>query len=309
MIESPFAVDVSDLADQVDRSCVQWGEQFRIYPPELYDRYRKIKVGLLAACTCPRGTLPGLRLLADWQMFLFSFDDAFCDESDVGADPALLLQRATQFMRILELREPPADDPLCRALADLRDRLRGLASDMQYARFIATVRAYLLALCWEATHRASRTLPTIDEYVYMRRESGAVRTCTALTDVAGGFQLDAGTYHDSAVTAVTDMALNVTCWANDILSYSKEARQSTTVCSLPVLIARHQDLEIVAGLAVAANMHDQETTRYVEAEATLRAQASPDLHRYLDDLRHWMSGNLHWSCRSGRYAEVAGTPR
>lgn len=308
MIEPPFPVAISDYADQVDRSCVQWSERLGVYPPELRERYRGIKVGVLAACICPRGTLPGLRLLADWQMLLFSFDDAFCDESDLGADPTLLVRRATRFMRILESREPPGDDPLCHAMADLSDRLRAMASDVQYARFAATVRAYLLALCWEATHRAAGTLPDIGEYVDMRRESGAVRTCTAVTDVAGGFELDAGTYHDSAVVAVTDMALNVVCWANDILSYPKEVRQSTVVCSLPVLVARHRDLDIDAGLAAAATMHDREIARYVTAEARLRTHASPALQRYLDDLRHWMSGNVYWSRRSGRYAEVSGVP-
>ena len=45
-------------------------------------------------------------------------------------------------------------------------------------------------------------------------------------------------------------------------------------------------------------MHDREVARYIAAEGAVREHASAQLHRYLDDLRFWMRGNLDWSIES-----------
>jgi hypothetical protein len=58
---------------------------------------------------------------------------------------------------------------------------------------------------------------------------------------------------------------------------------------------------------MTAQMHDREVARYLESEQRVRVRASPALHRYLDDLRFWMSGNLQWSHSTGRYRHPANT--
>jgi hypothetical protein len=45
--------------------------------------------------------------------------------------------------------------------------------------------------------------------------------------------------------------------------------------------------------------------RYLESEQRVRVWAGPALHRFLDDLRFWMSGNLQWSHSTGRYRHPA----
>ena len=52
-------------------------------------------------------------------------------------------------------------------------------------------------------------------------------------------------------------------------------------------------------------MHDREVARYIAAEGAVREHASAQLHRYLDDLRFWMRGNLDWSIESERYTAPA----
>jgi hypothetical protein len=46
------------------------------------------------------------------------------------------------------------------------------------------------------------------------------------------------------------------------------------------------------------NLHDKEVARYVEGEANV----SPLPHRYVDDLRFRIRGNLGWSLETPRYA-------
>ncbi len=124
-------------------------------------------------------------------------------------------------------------DPFTVALGDLIDRVRAIATGPQVNRFVSAVRGYFLAQFWEASHRAQDQPAGLAEYTAMRRHSGAVPTCTALIDVANGFELSGHDYWRPEVRAVSDIAVNVTCWANDILSFPKEAQRSFKVHSLP----------------------------------------------------------------------------
>lgn len=294
-LQYPFPSDVSRFAADVDEECYRWGEKMGIYHLGDPADYRSIQVGWLAAYTCPRGTREGLQLLADWQMWLFAFDDGFCDESEHGRRPDAMVRRVTEFLGILEGACPASEDPFDQGLADVTGRLADRAEGFQQARFVAAVRGYFMAQCWEAANRAAGSVPSFPEYAYMRRHSGAVRTCTAISDVAGGFALSAREYDHPDVVAATDAAINIACWANDILSYPKETRRSQVVHSLPVVLGAEQ------GMAKAAKAHDSEVTRYLDKEQRIRGWAGPQLQRYLDDLRFWITGNLAWSKNSGRY--------
>jgi hypothetical protein len=302
----PFASQVSPFASEVDEACYLWGESMGIFCLGDAREYRRTQVGWLAAYTCPLGTREGLQLLADWQMWLFAFDDGYCDESDHGARSDAMVQRVVGLLGVLEGEaQPSASDPFSVALGDLSARLAGCARGFQRSRFACAVRGYFLALCWEAVNRSAGAPPRLDEYTRMRRHSGAVRTCTALADVACGYELPAAVYDQPEVVALTDMAVNVACWANDILSYPKEALRNRAVHSLPAVLGHERNLDAAQSLDMTAQMHDREVARYLESEQRVRVWAGPALHRYLDDLRFWMAGNLRWSHSTGRYLQPA----
>ncbi|MFD4524983.1 hypothetical protein ACFWP7_13885, partial [Streptomyces sp. NPDC058470] len=90
-------------------------------------------------------------------------------------------------------------------------------------------------------------------------------------------------------------------WPHDILSYPKEVARSRSVHSLPPILSAQYGIDMPEALHRAGQMHDHAVRQYLEQEATARAQASPQLHRYLDDLRFWMTGNLDWSLETRRY--------
>src|SRR5437879_1179209 len=123
----------------------------------------------------------------------------------------------------------------------------------------------------------------------------------ALIYVACGFLLAAAEATDPRVTSLSDQATNIACWANDILSYPKESARSRAVHSLPVVLSTQLGIGEQESLDHVAAMHDREVERYVLCEASVREHASAQLHRYLDDLRFWMRGNLDWSLETQRY--------
>ncbi len=304
----PFDEEISDYASEVERHVIDWAIRYGL-PQDDADAIRlaETKVGRLTARTTPRASLPALEWLADWQMWLFLFDDQYSDESATGADLPGLSQLITALMLVLDNVADPGfrSGPFTMALGDLMDRLTAMASYPQAARFINAVRGYLLAQFWEAGHRAADHPAGLDEYAPMRRHSGAVPTCMALIDLADGFELPCEQYWRPDVRALSDIAVNVTCWANDILSFAKESERSLKVHSLPAVLADERQLPIADALTLAAAMHDSEVARYLDAEGTLRSQAGPELLGYLAGLRSWMAGNFHWSLETGRYQIAA----
>lgn len=300
----PFDEEISPHADDVDRHVIDWAHHFGLPRDESEaTRLDATRVGRLAARTAPRASAEALELLADWQMWLFLFDDQYSDESVTGADLNRLSQLVTAFMLVLDNATDSRyrNGPFTRALGDLVDRLKSMATGPQASRFITAVRGYFLAQFWEAGHRAADQPAGLAEYMAMRRHSGAVPTCMALIDVADGFELCGQLFWRTDVRALSDIAVNVTCWANDILSFPKEAERSTKVHSLPAVLAGERQLPMPEAIAVAAAMHDTEVARYVETEESTRTGADPELSRYLDGLRSWMAGNFHWSRETGRY--------
>jgi Terpene synthase family 2, C-terminal metal binding len=300
----PFPAQVSPHAAAVERHVVDWAQCFMLLPDQAEaDRFRQARVGRLAARTSPDSDLALLELLADWQMWLFIFDDRYCDESVTGAHPERLARIITPFLSVLENAggRRAGTSKLTVALADIMQRLSVRATDTQVFRFISAVRGYFLAQFWESAHRVDDKPAALAEYQVMRRHGGAVPTCVALIDVAGGFELPSGEFGRRDVRELTDIAVNVTCWANDVLSYQKESARSLTVHSLPAVLAHELKLDIAAALTSAAALHDAEVNRYVKAEPMVRGRAGPELRRYLDGLRNWMAGNFYWSRETGRY--------
>jgi hypothetical protein len=303
-LRSPFPSTVHEQVAAAEMSTLGWADRFGLArEPAVRRRLASTRSARLAARVGPRATLPGLLLNTDWQTWLFLFDDAYCDEADLGRRPTDTIEMATEVLRVVERGHVPSDgaNPFLAALDNLRSRLLALATPEQYDRFAAQTVFYLLALTWEAAHRERRTIADYDEYVAMRRHSGAVFPCLALIDVINGFELPDAAWSSPQLHAVNDAAADIICWGNDIMSYPREIRRSTQVLSLPAVLCRARGLSIDQALRESAALHDQRIRDYQRLEAPLLEQGDPRIARYLADLRSWISGHLAWSAETRRY--------
>ncbi|MFJ2830196.1 hypothetical protein ACIPC1_21990 [Streptomyces sp. NPDC087263] len=103
-----------------------------------------------------------------------------------------------------------------------------------------------------------------------------------------GYPLEAevSPYAQEVVERTFPGATNIACWANDSPSHPKESARSRIVQSRPVVLSARLHVGVQDALRLAADPH--------EGEATVRANAGPQLHRYLDDLRFRKRGNREW---------------
>lgn len=314
VLSVPFEAGMHPATETARAATDRWARRFGLtVRPELRERLHASAPARLAGRVCPDATLDGLLLACDWQAWLFLFDDGYCDESVIGSDPAAITEVTVWMLGALETGRSAPDDVFGRALADLGGRLARLAGPAQWARFVQSVTAYFYALVWEATCRQRGTLAPLDEYVRMRRYSGAVSTCLALIEVVNGFELDDGLWYDPSVRAAADAVADIICWSNDIVSYRKEAHRAAPraeggrpaapkgLLSLPTVLAHEHGMTEQQALNHSALMLDRRIADYRSAEEPMLASGDPGLVRFAADLRHWISGNLAWSYETERY--------
>lgn len=301
-IDPPFSARLHPLTAVASAATEKWAADWGLTArPDLLRRLRDTDPARLAGRVCPSASLEGLKLNSDWQAWLFLFDDAYCDESEIGSDPAATTEVTVWMLGALEAGEAGPDDVFARALVDLCSRLDAMATPVQRMRFRQEVAGYLYSLVWEAARRLRRMPAELSEYIRMRRHCSAVPTCLALIDVVNGFELSQELWCSPAVRAAAEAATDITCWTNDVLSLRKEEKRSTELVSLPSVLGRRLGLSPAEALRRCIAMIDARIRDYVEAQQPLLATGDPVLIRFSADLRHWIAGNLAWSRETGRY--------
>ncbi len=298
----PFGTGMHPATETARAATERWARDCGLTArPELRERLNATAPARLAGRVSPHATDQGLLFNADWQAWLFLFDDTYCDESELGADPAGTTEVTVWMLGALEHGVAARHDAFALALADLRARLAELATPVQQERFRAAVTGYLYSLVWETVHRHRRTPSDLDEYIRMRRHCSAVPTCLALIDVLNGFELSQEHWCSADLRAAAEAATDITCWSNDIVSFGKEEERSSEVLSLPTVLARRLGLSMQEAMDRCAGMVEARTAQYLAAERPLLRSGNRSLIRFAADLRHWISGNLAWSYETGRY--------
>ena len=302
----PFPDEVNEHAAEVDRHTFEWFVAHDLAGgPVEYERFRDMNAGGLGARVAPWAAFEELAIVTDWCMWLFTFDD-HCDESDLGKNPDELVRLGQRFMRVIECpgEPPPAEaGPLGAGLRDLIRRMAERSTPTWMFRFSRSVERYLFGCVWQATNRASGTVPTIEDFVMMRPRHGAIYTVNDLIELTGRFELPLETLCQPAVRALVTHSNNVVGWSNDILSFAKEARQGD-VHNLVMVLEHQRSCSLEEAFELAARMHDDEVRAFLEVEQRLRADGAlpPDLDRYIAGLRHWMQGNWYWTLSSVRFS-------
>ncbi|MET7464866.1 hypothetical protein [Nonomuraea sp. NPDC005501] len=269
------------------------------------EHFRRSQIGLLAARTNPAVPRDSLRLINDWYNWLFAFDDAFCEGELMGSRASALARALPPMLEIVDCRrKPDLADPFGVALDELLHRISEYATPAQVDRWRITVKEYLFAQIWEAANREVDLIPAPDDYILMRRITGATFTCFALIDVGGGYRLEAEEWHHPDVRALSDLACDLIGWDNDLLSYAKERDRDKARHNLVTVLATHRGLTLQQALEEVARMHEAAITAFVARRAALEQWASQPVRRYVRGLENWVRGHIAFSLGSARYVHA-----
>lgn len=264
----------------------------------------------LSGLAYPTADLAGLELANEWGVWLFNWDD-LCDRTFMGEQPQSIGYVQNRFLEILNGSELTGRDgaPHC-ALADIRDRMIARDPGGQMEWFIKSVSDYFEGCIWEAHNREDLIIPPIDEYLKMRQKSGAVITVFELFGFTGVCVPTQEMRDSAAFAQLQQMANNIICWANDIFSFSREAKKGD-VHNL-VILTIVQDSATTEGMDVyiaeaerkVVERHNEEVGRYLAAKKKLATEligSKDEFEKYCAGMEAWIYGNFFWSTQSDRY--------
>lgn len=305
-LQVPFPEAISPHAEQIDRLSIDWLSRHRMLDrADQFARIEQARLGLLTARAYPLAPPETLQVIADWHIWLFALDDGYCDESDFGAQPVDMIQMAARLLRVVDAPDeaiPPGAGRCASGLRDVRQRLESQASRAQLERWTATVHDYLFGIVWEAANRSHRTIPSLGDYVPLRRLAGAVPTCLGLIDISLTSEIPADEWTDPRLQRLTRKAANLIAWDNDIFSYNKELSDHGALHNLVTVLANERQCAPQAAVDFAVAMHDAEVADFLRIESQITPTVSDVTRTYITGLKHWVRGFLDYAKESSRYA-------
>jgi hypothetical protein len=307
-IESAIHPDVED----VERHAIDWIDRFRFYGDET-DRARILGTNSAEfyARFAPNACRDGLQAAVHWVYWGFAFDDVRCDRGELSADPARFLAMAGPLQRALEnpWHAPAEPDPFVAALQDIGRDFHACATPVQVRRFTEAHRAWLFGVAWQIANCATGRIPTLAEYTAMRLNSAGGPPTLAMLEIAAGAEVPAAEMDSPAVRALTEMAVLIASWDNDLHSYRKESEEQHTGQNLIDVLRVHEGFPQERALAEAYGLRDRVMARFLQLrEDVIAGPHSGALGAYLDCLGHAIRGNTDWALRVPRYSGYGQSP-
>ncbi|MFF9689832.1 terpene synthase [Streptomyces sp. NPDC014623] len=289
---------------EIDERSAAWLDRFGLYADRTQrERLQRISVGEITGRGAPAGRPAALQWTSDFLMWLFAFDDEFCDEGPVAASPDATLLIVTKLQRVVEVPwAAPVDDSYSAALRELRLRLDDLTTPVQTARWAASFRAYLQGQIWMAANSAHGRIPSLSDHLTVRLDSSGVKIFSTLSEIIHGYDLPAAEYERHDVRAFVEVFAAIIGWSNDLISYHKERRRSQEgYGNIVDLIAYEWKCSIDEAVSETARMHTRAMTLYLRLRDQILRAAGPELRRWIADCDFWIRADYDWSLTTSRY--------
>lgn len=306
-IECPFPSAVSPHAEDIHAHTLDWVCQFELVKDAKdFEHLNASRFGWLAARAYPHAPPERLKIVSDWNTWLFVLDDQ-CDEMGIGKNPLQLATLHSKCLDILSGETPAADDiAVVHGLHDIVMRIKPLMPRAWMTRFLHSAAEYFESTEWEAQNRAQKIWPDVRTYIHMRPYTGGLYTDIDLIDLTENIALPLTVRDHPRIRQLVAITNNVVCWSNDIFSLQKEYKHHD-MHNLPLLIHRQKHLSLQDAVDKTARLIDAQIRRFAALEndlPTFGVETDRDLSRFAAVLRCWMRGNLDWSYESARYRET-----
>lgn len=306
----PIPAAIHPSVDELQKRSNEWLDRFQLYPSEAQrNRLMHGGSGMLAARMCPNGREELLQVKSDFNMWVIAFDDEYCDEGLLSDRPGEIIEAVCRMHRVAEVTEMIMDERERYGLAmrDLRMRLDALASPEDGARFLETVRAFMMGEVRKVGYVARRQRPGLDDYAAVRLYMGGAMVSPIFTATVNGVRLPVAHLADRRVRALTEMAAFLTTWAPDLFSAGKDIARSPDGFSPIDAIQRDKALRTgnpgtrEDAQAEAAALWERVMMLYLRLHQRVLAGAPADLAGYLHGLHPYIRGSLDWCRETSRY--------
>lgn len=255
-----------------------------------------------------------LQAIADHSAWFFAWDDRH-DRDIVHYRPAAW--RRLRF-RLHAALDSPAEhlrhgDPLVAGFADSLVRLYSFLPRTWNARFARHFHAVIEAYDREFRNRTEGVVPTVEEYLALRRLTFAHRIWTDLLEPSAGLELPDGIRKHPAYRRAALLSQEFAAWYNDLCSLPKEIA-GDDVHNLGLSLVKHEGLTLEEAVAEIRRrveacisefrVAEWEALEFADslADGTPRGKELQSAVRVcVANMRNWFSSVYWFHHESGRY--------
>ncbi|QRV91530.1 terpene synthase [Ceratobasidium sp. AG-Ba] len=264
--------------------------------------------GQMASLAYPDADLEHLRPSMDFILWLFAFDDMI-DEGGLrdNVDGTKLAVDITMDV----LRNPDTAQPKFKIAASLLSffqRMRANSSPATIKRFVDASDLYTQAILQQTVNRSVDDVPTVEEFIELRRDTSAVKMVFAVLEYSLGLSLPEEVHNDPIIAELSLCGNDILTWANDVYSFPIEQARGDTQ-NLVFITMWDKQLDLEGAMEYVDQLTRRRTQDYVEAKKKLRSfgpELDAQIQLYIQGIEYWVQGSIDWTFMTPRYfgAEV-----
>ncbi|KAF7348879.1 Terpene cyclase [Mycena venus] len=252
--------------------------------------FKGLKPALLAAVSYPTAGYPQLRLCSDFLTYFFFLDDLSgeLDKADTKSVADV----------VLNLRYHPYT-------YRSSTRISEMAKDIHD----------------QAQARTSGGIPTLEEYIILRRDTSGCKTCWALIECgvvlgfafndflsifpdANNLDIPEEVHEHPVIRGLSDSANDAVAWANDLYSYKVESSRNDTH-NMVVVVMDKRNLDLRQAVDLVGKMCEEAINRFKTLRTQVlswRTKIEEDVAQYIQGMADWMVAvSVYWSFETERY--------
>ncbi|KAF8160449.1 isoprenoid synthase domain-containing protein [Mycena galopus ATCC 62051] len=298
----PFPVAYNRWEDTVSVETLAWIESLSILSDFQMEKFRAINFCSFASMAYAYLTdVHHFRVACDMVNLLFVLDD-ITDELS-AQEVGYIAEISLAAFRNRQTPRPLGEHPAGEMHRSFSERLHLIANPQIFDRFLVNYELYLKAVADEANERDHKRIrSSLDSYLTLRRETGAVRISFDLLLIPE--EIPSDILRDSRLARVENLGFDIVCVGNDILSFNVEQARGDTHNAV-IVVMRERELSIQEAMDFVGQWYQQKIEDFYTAMQDLPPCPSVAIRNrvkmYFAAIANWITSNYEWSLRSGRY--------
>ncbi|GJJ07191.1 hypothetical protein Clacol_001391 [Clathrus columnatus] len=273
-----------------------------------------LMAGKLSAYVYNDSDIFHLRASCDLMQLIFHYgdltDDLGAAENKTSAD---LMMNALWFPELQYEKStrshPGSTEPAVSKLPrDFWLRCVRDASPAFERRFLESFGLFLEARNIQCKHRSENVIPTLEEYIDIRRDSSGLKPLIDFLEYTLQIDIPEQVMEHPIMHAMKQDVNDFCTWTNDIFSFNKEQACEDTY-NMVIIFMKQHDMELQEAIDTVGEMCFKALESFEYYKTKLPSWGEDidiQIARYIKGLENWLIACLHWSYMSGRYFSTEG---
>lgn len=280
-------------AQAVEQHVIEWAEtQQLVRDSGFHSQLISSKFGWLAARCYPYASMSLLNTIADFLTWLYLVDDRLFDRAQ--RIPRAIIADVSGIWNVQGRQDTaPSAEPLQNAWHDICLRLLKHLGAVWLHHFMTNVRMIYGANTLKIIGQLHELAIDKHDYETIRYYTSGLVPCFDFYGTSEGYQLRDEDRYDLNLQILSRQANIIIALANDIHSYTHEARQRGRYENL-ICLHLHQGHTLEQAHQLVSDAIECHLKNFDALSEHMLHTSNPRIQRYIKELQHWIIGYQYW---------------